>query len=437
MMYHLINYLVGKENYIWINIIENNKKCKNKFQDNKNLWITHYEDNQFFLEIDEIKSNCEKFSFLFIKDKEIYKFLGLYQLKEKESTENGVIATYRKYNKDNICLNKLTISNILKENMKDYLEKQNDFGENYNNCEIYDDKIFAINKIKEDFLNINYVNDKLLHDKEIINTYWKSLENTMIKEDFFDFLKTCSIIGADDFGNGIITEFLKNEKERQFKEDIQQYNELLEPIRFSKLVKYIDNSLGYPMTIIDFNIEPFNKFISQLIVFIGEKENELIRKMKKEYQEDWYDIEDNEQKSSVCFLEIYTQDLETNNCKIITKDKNEIFGLLQLITYVTFSLFDGLNYITYLLKDRIKNKQIKLYKFHGKINDIIEQSEKALKYIINEIFFIQLICNAKYDSYTRLQVINKIINIIETKQKISYADYTCNIEEIEVIILTC
>lgn len=422
-----INDLLNREKSIWINIIENTNKYKNKFKDNKNTWITRYECDGEVLEIDEIKNFYQKFSFLFIQDKDNFNFLGLYKLKENEFSESGTIATYKRCNINNICLNELNISKFLKENVKEEVE------EKCKNHNVYTDKISAIKMIKEDFTNINFVSDNLCCDNEVINEYWKSLEKELINEDFFNFLKTCSIISVDDFGNEIITEFLESEKTKLSKEIVNQYNDLRNSIRFSKLVKHIDSSFNFPVTITDLDVEPFSKFLCQLIILIGEKENDFARNIKMKYQ----NTENEKLDSSICFLEIYTQNSKNDNCKLITKNKNEIFSLLQLICYAPDSLFDGLTYMTYLFNDIIKNKELRLYKFQGKINDIIEQIEKTIKTNANNVFFMQLICNEKYDSYIRLQIINKIIDILGVSQKIPYSDYTCNIEELELVILTC
>jgi len=422
-----ISNLSNIKNCIWINIVETTNKCKNEFKNNKNIWITHYKCNGLFLEFDEIKRLYQKFSFLFIKDKDTFYFLGLYELKEKEFSESGTVATYKKCNINSIYLNELNISNFFKENV------QKDDEENNKNHTVYDDKISALKMLKEDFMNINFVSDNLRCDTEIINAYWKSLEKELKNENFFHFLKTCSIISVDDFGNKIITEFLESQKTKLSKEIIKQYNNLYTPIRFSKIVKHIDYISNYPVTIIDFDIEPFSKFLCQLIILIGEKENDFARNIKMKYQ----NTENKQLDSSICFLEIYTQSLKNDNCKLITKNTNEIFSLLQLIFYAPGSLFDGLTYMTYLINDTIRNKELRLYKFQGKINNIIDQIEKSLKENTNDIFFIQLICNKKYDPYIRLQIINEIINTLETSSQIPYSDYTCNIEELELVILTC
>ena len=171
-----ISNLSNIKNCIWINIVETTNKYKNEFKNNKNIWITHYKCNGFFLEFDEIKRLYQKFSFLFIKDKDTFYFLGLYELKEKEFSESGTVATYKKCNINSIYLNELNISNFLKENV------QKDDEENNKNHTVYDDKISALKMLKEDFLNINFVSDNLRCDNEIINAYWKSLEKELIFE---------------------------------------------------------------------------------------------------------------------------------------------------------------------------------------------------------------------------------------------------------------
>ena len=100
----------------------------------------------------------------------------------------------------------------------------------------------------------------------------------------------------------------------------------LDLIQFVKIEKshiernsFIDN--------VKFNKKLFDKELHPLIILIGKEDNTLSKEIKKEYQSN----------GDRWIIEVYENDSNTNNFKLITKDKNTILDLLRIIAYSTSS----------------------------------------------------------------------------------------------------
>ncbi len=277
--------------------------------------------------------------------------------------------------------------------------------------------------------HMRVINKELRKDKDIIQAYWKEIANLMNED--IDYINTCSIIGVDDLGNEIIDEFLENEQKRHTAERVLQYEEQTELIQFIKTNKTKHNEY---FNTYDFDKQLFDKkYRNRLIVLIGKEENPISKDIKEEYRHD-------KENTRTHFVEIYTQDLETDNTRLITMDKEQILDLLRILAYATsnddkLSQNDGLLDIKHLLMNELKNSKIKTYKFKTTINELKKEIDKIPKEYINKSIMIQLICNDEYDEYTCMQICNMIFEKINNGKMIHHASHICNIDHIEIIIL--
>ena len=104
-----VNKLLNKENYIWLNILEENE-WRDKFKDNNDICIV---DNCFHSNaIGILQSLAERMSFLFIKNEQKYVFLGLYEFIKKDEQ---YISIFRRVSKNLFQINKTDIKNIIDE----------------------------------------------------------------------------------------------------------------------------------------------------------------------------------------------------------------------------------------------------------------------------------------------------------------------------------
>lgn len=104
-----VNKLLNKENYIWLNILEENE-WRDKFKENFDICIV---DNCFHSNaIGILQSLAERMSFLFIKNEQKYVFLGLYEFIKKDEQ---YISIFRRVSKNLFQINKTDIKNIIDE----------------------------------------------------------------------------------------------------------------------------------------------------------------------------------------------------------------------------------------------------------------------------------------------------------------------------------
>lgn len=460
------NKLLNKENYIWVNVLEENE-WRDKFKDNYDICIV---DDCFHSNaIGILQSFAQRMSFLFIKKEQEYVFLGLYEFIKKEEQ---YISIFRRVSKNLFQINKIDIKNMIDEI-------------NFNNIKsCINDRTKLINLLKENGERFEYLPNNLKDDEELcliaMDTAFESplkyaskrLLNNMefakkcgfalkffsqeIANDIelkkialqfgFDLFKhdireyidinvedtyifPCSIISIDDFGNEIIDTFLQIEKERHSQGRNEMFDENLDLIQFVKIEKpHIErNSL---IDKVNFNKKLFDKELHPLIVLIGKEENTLSKEIKKEYQSN----------GDKWIIEVYENDSNTNNFKLITKDKNTILDLLRIISYSTsgndiLPQSRGTKDIKMLMQEQIAiNNDIKIYKFKSKLEDIMQGIVKIPKKYKNKINMVQLIINDKIDDYLCITICNMIFEEINSGNIEYYASHVCNIENVEIIL---
>lgn len=275
------------------------------------------------------------------------------------------------------------------------------------------------------FSNINYVDKDLRKDQDIIKRYWSDVKEKIC--DYFCCL--CSVISIDNFGNEIIDEFLKIEKTRHSKKRISKFEEKIELTQFVKIKECQNDEEAFIHTI-EFDKEIFDKELQTFIILIGEKENAISREIKEEYEEN-------------CIIEIYTQEVDTYNCKLITKDTNKIIDLLRVITYINSPEDDIIseNYIGLVsIKEVILNEQeknnIEIYKCKGSLQEITQIIKSVPKNFINKDCIIQIVGNDKLNDYICMNIVSKIYQNRLWQDNTGYiASHICNIENIEIIIM--
>ena len=243
------------------------------------------------------------------------------------------------------------------------------------------------------------------------------------------YIFPCSIISIDDFGNEIIDTFLQIEKERHSQGRNEMFDENLDLIQFVKIEKtHIErNSL---IDKVNFNKKLFDKKLHPLIVLIGKEENTLSKEIKKEYQSN----------GDKWIIEVYENDSNTNNFKLITKDKNTILDLLRIISYSTsgddiLPQSRGTKDIKMLMQEQIAiDNDIKIYKFKSKLEDIMQEIVKIPKKYNNKINMVQLIINDKVDAYLCNIICNMIFEEINSGNIEYYASHVCNMDDVEIIL---
>ena len=139
-------------------------------------------------------------------------------------------------------------------------------------------------------------------------------------------------------------------------------------------------------------------------------------------------------------IEVYENDSNTNNFKLITKDKNTILDLLRIISYSTsgddiLPQSRGTKDIKMLMKEQVAiNNDIKIYKFKSKLEDIKQGIVKIPKKYKNKINLVQLIINDKVDAYLCNTICNMIFENINSGNIEYYASHVCNIDDVEIIL---
>lgn len=467
-----VNKLLNKENYIWVNVLEENE-WEDKFKDNYDICIV---DNCFHANaIGILQSFAQRMSFLFIKKEQEYVFLGLYEFVKKDE---HYISIFRRVSKNLFQMNKIDIKNMVDEinfnNIKSCINdrtklinllKENGEKYEYLPSNLKDDEELCLISMDTAFERpLKYASKKLLNNMEFakkvaekcgfaLNFFSQEISNDVelkkialqfgydlnndvrdIKEyidiDIEDtYIFPCSIISIDDFGNEIIDTFLKIEKERHSQERNKMFDENLDLIQFVKIEKKQTerNSL---INKIDFNKKLFDKESHPLIVLIGKEENSLSKAIKKEYHKN----------GDRWIIEVYENDSNTNKFKLITKDKNTILDLLRIIAYSTsgddiLPQSRGTKDIKMLMKEQLEiNNNIKIYKFKSKLEDIMQEIDKIPKGYKNKINMVQLIINDKVDAYLCNTICNMIFEEINSGNIEYYATHVCNIDDVEIIL---
>lgn len=465
-----VNKLLNKENYIWLNILEENE-WRDKFKDNNDICIV---DNCFHSNaIGILQSLAERMSFLFIKKEQEYVFLGLYEFIKKDEQ---YISIFRRVSKNLFQINKTDIKNMIDEinfnNIKSCINdrtklinllKENGERFEYLPSNLKDDKELCLIAMDTAFESpLKYVSKSLLNNMEFakkvakkcgfaLKFFSQEIANDIAlkkialqfgfdlhKHDIKEYIDTdvkdayifpCSIISIDDFGNEIIDTFLQIEKERHSQKRNEMFDCNLDLIQFVKIEKshiernsFIDN--------VKFNKKLFDKELHPLIILIGKEDNTLSKEIKKEYQSN----------GDRWIIEVYENDSNTNNFKLITKDKNTILDLLRIIAYSTSSddilpQSRGTKDIKMLMQEQIAiNNDIKIYKFKSKLEDIKQGIVKIPKKYKNKINMVQLIINDKVDAYLCNTICNMIFEEINSGNIEYYASHVCNIDDVEIIL---
>ena len=221
---------------------------------------------------------------------------------------------------------------------------------------------------------------------------------------------TCSIIGVDDFGNNIINKFIKFEKSRY---KILDYEQRLDRIQFIKTIEDTDG--------IKLNKKIWDKELKPLIIIIGEQDNSISKKIKLEYEKNEY----------VGIIEIYTQNVKSNNIKFITKDINKIINLISVIIFQHGNIDYDWGYV--IQEEKIIDKNIKIYKLQGNMQEI-EQQIKLLQ-IKEGACITNIFGGNTINNYTCKRINEMILKQTTHKKHNIYKLNNCNIENIEVIIV--
>lgn len=159
-----------EENYIWVNII-------NEQRDKKDKAYYFLDKNEFYLhdilyhEKMELLMLNEGYSFLFIEENKIYRFLGLYKLIEVDTI--NCIAKWQKQEKNEFYLKDIYIKELIEKLDYNDIELYKDNRRiiekfNYDRIEKYIDNREKIKEILEENRNIyKFLPDKLKNDEEL------------------------------------------------------------------------------------------------------------------------------------------------------------------------------------------------------------------------------------------------------------------------------
>ena len=196
-------------------------------------------------------------------------------------------------------------------------------------------------------------------------------EYSMTEEEFDSMFGYCLVVGIDEYGNSIIDNFIELEKSRHIKKRKEEFNNKSKYLRFSK---YLD---GY------FFPEIYTKRKNLFVIIIGETKNSIAKKIISKYA-------DNES-NHINIIEVYQNDIDIQNIKLITQNKEEIYYLLRLITYIVvyesfFGVGDLMDVIASFPKKIFENKKIKMncFKVNNDLSNINELE------IPNNLYLIQI-----------------------------------------------
>lgn len=298
------------------------------------------------------------------------------------------------------------------------LLKWRDLGNGYRYASenIRKNKEFSMEFLKEQPYDIKYVDKNLRRDKDIIETYWNGAKN-----ENFEYV---SVIGIDCFGNKMIDEFLRIEKERHTLERINQYEEQTENVQFVKTDEIKDYQKSDTFITI-FDKEIFSEDFKSFIILIGEKENSVSKQIKEKYQKNGY------------VIEIYTEDIETSNIKLITKNKDKIIDLLRVIIYDEFLSFFyyNLGSIRECLQRFLVDNRIEIQKYKGSVQEVVQKLYEIRKNTFPELYIVQLVVHSQMDEHTIYAIYKKMNEMKKNKIMGYFSSHQCNIEGIEVIIM--
>lgn len=234
-----------------------------------------------------------------------------------------------------------------------------------------------------------------------------------------------SIIAIDDFGNDIIDEFLAIEKTRHTKEKIDIYKEKTEKVQF---VKYENG---------EFNKILFKPEWHPFIIIIGQKKNDIAKDIIVKYK----DKEDVRFKK-INIVEIYEENVDTPNAKLITSNKEEIIDFLRIITYKTasdtFLSEDNLgDIIEWLYYDELSNQNLKIKKYVVNYSDFKNDNLNINVGEFNKnVYALEVACKKEYVLALYNDGLEKLLNdILKEKDFILGFHDSLNIEEIELYFL--
>ena len=139
-------------------------------------------------------------------------------------------------------------------------------------------------------------------------------------------------------------------------------------------------------------------------------------------------------------IEIYSEDSETCNPKLITKDIGQIMDLLRLLIYdassKTISMFeDTLEQIKWIFKESNETYALEVQKFQGTIKEVKQKLNEIPKSCLPQEWIVQVIFPSTMDDYT-VNGISKMVYSLVKNKIIRYCSYhECEIDEVEIIIV--
>lgn len=114
-------------------------------------------------------------------------------------------------------------------------------------------------------------------------------------------------------------------------------------------------------------------------------------------------------------IEIYTQDIDTDQFKLITKDRNKVMNLLRMITYTNSSEDDimpehyrGLLDMREILRKDIKKGNIEIYQWEGKLEKIKQTINQIPENFVDQNCMIQIVGNDELDAYICASIWSRI-----------------------------
>lgn len=199
-----------------------------------------------------------EYVFLYIRENDIYTFLGLYKLKNIEED----YIEWKKQAQNKFILNKM--------NIKKKLKLDNETKERTDNKKV-NDKELALKTLSEGKeYEIKNIKKSLRKDKDIIEAFWKAVREC----DYgYYYNNLCLIISIDKYGDNIIDEFFEKEKKRHNYKIKNQYEENTEIVQFYKSEGEYKNRL-----------EIFTKDFKPTIILIGQKEKPISIEIKNKYK---------------------------------------------------------------------------------------------------------------------------------------------------------
>lgn len=287
-------------------------------------------------------------------------------------------------------------------------------GYTYIGEKLKNNKELALLEINQGY-NIRIIPKGLRENQEIIDAYWNQIFKNLSY-----FKEFCSVLAIDDFGNSIIENFKRLEKERHTKSRIDEYEEKTETVQF---IKFENGKLSK---------EIFSPILNPLIIIIGEQKNELSDMITNKYS--------NENNTFINIIEIYKKDVDTKNIKLITNNPKDILNLLRVITYTTagdtWVPEDNLNDIKELLwKNKLENKNIEVKLF----NNISDFKKVEKNFLTGKAYIIQLVSNNSNNNYNLVyytDLLNEIQLLLSNAQVFQFHVHdSCNFENFEIYVL--